>query len=135
MGLLHFYKKYWSIIKDVVLASVWEFFGNNHLLKEQNHTFIALIPKKLGASLVYHFRLISLCNIIYNIILKILANRFKGLLYKFISQYQLAFAPSKSIQDNSILAHELLNSLKSKRGRGGYMAIKLNMEKAFDIME
>ena len=40
-----FCKKYWSIIKDVVLASIWEFFENNHLLKEQNHTFIALIPK------------------------------------------------------------------------------------------
>jgi hypothetical protein len=47
-----FYKKYWNIVKDVVLSSVWDFFGNNHLLKEQNHTFIALIPKKLGASTV-----------------------------------------------------------------------------------
>jgi hypothetical protein len=33
------------------------------------------------------------------------------------------------------LAHELLYSLKNKRGKGGLMFLKLNMEKAFDKME
>jgi hypothetical protein len=114
-----------------VIASVWEFFRNNHLLKEQNHSFIALIPKQLGAYLVHHFRPISLCSIIS----KILANRFKGLLHHFISPYQFAFVPSKRIQDNSILAPELLYFLKSKRGQGGLMVIKIDMEKAFGRIE
>jgi hypothetical protein len=43
-----FYKKYWNIVKDTVLSNIWDFLGKNHLLEEQNHTFIALIPKKLG---------------------------------------------------------------------------------------
>jgi hypothetical protein len=47
-----FYMKYWDCIKLTVLQAVWNFFKNNHLLKKQNHTFIALIPKKLGASSV-----------------------------------------------------------------------------------
>jgi hypothetical protein len=130
-----FYKKYWNIVKDVVLSSVWDFFENNHLLKEQNHTFIALIPKKLGASTVHQFRPISLCNIIYKIISKIMANRFKGLLHHFISLFQSAFVPSRNIQDNTIMVHELFNSINSKRGRGGLMAVKIDMEKAFDRME
>jgi hypothetical protein len=29
-----FYKKYWNIVKDAVLSSIWDFFGKNHLLKE-----------------------------------------------------------------------------------------------------
>jgi hypothetical protein len=111
-----FYKEYWHIVKEVVLKSVWDFFASNHLLKEQNHTFIALIPKQLGPFSVNHFRPISLCNIIYKIIAKILANRLKGLLHHFISPYQSAFVPSRSIQDNSILAHELLHTLKNKKG-------------------
>jgi hypothetical protein len=111
------------------------FFGQNNLLKEQNHTFIALVPKKLGTSSVHQFRPISLCNVIYKIISKILANRFKGLLHHFISPFQSAFVPSRNIQDNSILVHELFNSINSKRGRGGLMAIKIDMEKAFDRME
>jgi hypothetical protein len=130
-----FYKKYWSIVKDVVLRSVWDFFSKNHLLKEQNHTFIALVSKQLGPSSVNHFRPISLCNIIYKIISKILANRFKLLLHHFIFPLQSAFVPSRNIQDNSILAHELLHTLKKKKGRGGLMAIKIDMEKAFDRME
>jgi hypothetical protein len=130
-----FYQKYWSIIKEVVLNCVWDFFKKNHLLKEQNHTFIALIPKRLGPFSVNHFRPISLCNIIYKIISKILANRFKVLLHHFISPNQSAFVPSRTIQDNSILAHELIHSIKSKKGRGGLMAVKIDMEKAFDRME
>jgi hypothetical protein len=64
-----------------------------------------------------------------------LANRLTGLLHHFISPYQSAFVPSRTIQDNSIMAHELLHTLKSKRGRGGLMAVKIDMEKAFDRME
>ena len=130
-----FYKKYWSTVKEVVLSSIWDFFGNHHLLTEQNHTFIALIPKQLGASSVQHFRPISLCNIIYKIISKILANRFKRLLHHFISPFQSAFVPSRTIQDNTIMAHELYHSINSKRGRGGLMAVKIDMEKALDRME
>jgi hypothetical protein len=104
-------------------------------LKEQNHTFIALIPKKLGASTENQFRPISLCNIIYKIIFKILANRFKGLLHHFISPFQSTFVPSRNIQDNTILVHELFNSINSKRGRGGLMGVKIDMEKAFVQME
>jgi hypothetical protein len=127
-----FYQKYWSLIKPVVLSCVWNFFNKHHLLKEHNHTFIALVPKQMGPSMVHHFRPISLCNIIYKVISKILANRLKGLLHHFISPYQSAFVPSRTIQDNSIMAHELLHTLKSKRGRGGLMAVKIDMEKAFD---
>jgi hypothetical protein len=130
-----FYKQYWSIVREVVLSSIWDFFDNNRLLREQNHTFIALIPKQLGASLVNQFCPISLCNIIYKIISKILANRFKAQLHRFISPYQSAFVPSRNIQDNSIMAHELFNVINSKRGRGGLMAVKIDMEKAFDRME
>jgi len=43
--------------------------------------------------------------------------------------------PNQHIQDNSILAHEMLHTLKSKRGRGGLMAFSIDMDKAFDKME
>jgi len=33
------------------------------------------------------------------------------------------------------LAHELIHSIKSKKGRGGIMAVKIDMKKAFDRME
>jgi hypothetical protein len=130
-----FFQTYWSTVKEVVLNCVWNFFRGHHLLREQNHTFIALNPKRLGPFMVNHFRPISLCNLVYKLISKILANRLKGILHMFISPQQSAFVPSRTIQDSSILAQELLRTLKSKQSRGGLMAVKVDMEKVFDRME
>jgi hypothetical protein len=80
-----FYKSYWPIVKVSVVNSVQSFFRGGLLLKEFNHTNIALIPKIDNSSLVHHFRFISLTNFNYKIISKILSNRFKPLLHKIIS--------------------------------------------------
>lgn len=110
-----FYKKYWSTVREDVLACIWNFFKNEHLLKEQNHTFTSLVSNQSGSHIVHQFRPISLCNIVYKIITNILANRLKILLPKIISPIQSAFVPNRNIQDNAILAHELLHTFKTKR--------------------
>jgi hypothetical protein len=43
--------------------------------------------------------------------------------------------PGRNIQDNSILAHELIHTFKNKRGRKGFMFLKMDIKKAFDQME
>jgi hypothetical protein len=130
-----FLKTYWKTICISVIRFVQSFFRNGFLLKEFNHTHLALIPKIDKPLKVTQFRPISLTNFSYKIISKILANRFKPLLHKIISPNQSAFLQGRSIQDNSVLAHELFHTMKQKRGRGGLMALKLDMEKAFDRME
>jgi hypothetical protein len=130
-----FYKTYWPIVKHSVIAGVQSFFRSGFLLKEFNHTNIALIPKVDNPSRVNQFRPISLTNFNYKIISKILANRLKPLLHKIVSPMQSAFLKGRSIHDNTILAHEVFHSMKKKRGNGGLMALKLDMEKAFDSME
>jgi hypothetical protein len=64
-----------------------------------------------------------------------MVNRLKPLFQNIISPNQSVFLQGRSIQDNSILAHEIFHSMKKKRGSGGLMALKLDMEKAFDRME
>ena len=82
-----------------------------------------------------HFKPINLWDISYKIITKILAIRLKSILPKIISPLQSAFVPSRNIQDNIILAHELLHTYKLKKGKGGYMFLNMDMKKAFDKME
>jgi hypothetical protein len=64
-----------------------------------------------------------------------LANRPKLHMDKIDSLNQSTFIKGRSIHDNSILAHEIFHTIKHKQGNGGLMAIKLDMEKAFDRME
>ena len=91
-----------------------DFFHNGHLLKEINKTFITLIPKLESPKASHHYRLISLCNVSYKIIAKIMANRVKTLLNKIISPLEGAFAPGRLINDNIMLAHEIMHSFKKK---------------------
>ncbi|XP_042950095.1 uncharacterized protein LOC122282210 [Carya illinoinensis] len=130
-----FFKHYWHIIKQDVIAAVQNFFRSGRLLKQINHTHIALIPKNASPSTPQHYRPISLTNVIYKLITKILANRLKNILPSIISPFQTAFVSGRNIKENSIIAHEMFHHLKNHRGKKGKMALKLDMEKAFDYIE
>ncbi|KAK5771923.1 hypothetical protein PVK06_048179 [Gossypium arboreum] len=83
-----------------------------------------------------HFRSISLCNFLYKILAKAIANRFRVVIGKCIDAAQSAFVPERLISDNVLLAYEILNTLKQKRvGKKGFMAVKLDMSKAYDRVQ
>jgi hypothetical protein len=86
-----FYKSYWPIVKTSVISSIQSFFRGGYMLKEFNHTNIALIPKVVNPLMVHHFYPISLTNFNYKIISKLLSNRFKPLLQKLFPQLSQPF--------------------------------------------
>ncbi|XP_038713390.1 uncharacterized protein LOC120007259 [Tripterygium wilfordii] len=101
-----------------------------------NSTLIALIPKKKDAIRVTEYRPISLCNVSYKIISKVLANRLGTILPKIVQGNQSAFISGRLITDNVIVAFEALHSMSLlARSRTNYMAVKLDMSKAYDRVE
>ena len=68
-----------------------------------NSTFIALIPKEKGANDFNRFRPISLCNIGYKFITKVIANRLKSILPTIIPENQGGFVHGRKLVDNFIL--------------------------------
>ena len=100
-----------------------------------NHTFITFIPKKNNPESASEFRPISLCNVLYKIFSKVLANRLKKILPNIITENQSAFTKSRLISDNILVAFESLHSMQKHIGKEGYMTIKLYMSKSYDRVE
>lgn len=130
-----FFKSYWNIVGVAVTAEIQSFFVTGKLKPALNHTFIALLPKVNFAFKVDQFRPIALCNVVYKIITKILAGRLRGMLDSIVHPSQAAFVPKSSIIDNIIINHEVMFYLKHRRGCKGFMAIKVDLAKAYDRVE
>ncbi|KAL0456414.1 UNVERIFIED_CONTAM: LINE-1 retrotransposable element O protein [Sesamum latifolium] len=131
-----FYQKYWSIVGPEVSSLLLSFLNNEWYDSLLNFTNIVLIPKCPNPSDMSHFRPISLCNVIYKLASKVLANRIKPFLGSLISDSQSAFVPGRLIMDNVILAYELNHFLKQKtRGKTGHASVKLDISKAYDRVE
>ena len=119
-----------------ITQAVLSCLNSSSILKSINHTFITLIPKVKNPERVSEFRPISLCNVIYKIVSKVIANRLKPYLNSIISETQSAFIADRLIPDNVLIAFESLHHMKTGYSRKtSFMAIKLDMSKAYDRVE
>jgi len=70
--------------------------------------YIVLIPKLEKPMCPEHYRFINLCNI-YKIVMKVVTNRLKLFLPRFIFPEQATFVKGRSITDNCMVAQEILH--------------------------
>eukprot|EP00253_Pinus_taeda_P029243 PITA_29243 len=127
---INFYKAYWNIVKQDIWEIVEDSRRSKTILKSLNSTFIALVPKVEEANTPEKFRPIALCNVIYKIISKVMANRLKVTLPGIISQEQSGYVEGRQILDNILLAQEMIQSLHSRKEAG--MLMQLDLSKAYD---
>ena len=107
-----FYKSYWNIVGAEVVSAVRDFFVTGTLHPYINSSNIVLVPKSQSATTVNHYCPITVCNVIYKVISKILADRLKPLLSWLICPTQSAFVLGRSIHDNTVLIQEVIHAMK-----------------------
>ena len=131
-----FYQKTWNIIRSETCAAMLDFLNGKAFHADINETYIALIPKTKNPNHIIEFHPISLCNAIYKLIAKVLANRMKKVLGEIISPNQSAFILGRLITDNTIIAFETFHTMDTcLKGAEGFMALKLDVSKAYDRVE
>ncbi|KAL0408773.1 UNVERIFIED_CONTAM: putative mitochondrial protein [Sesamum radiatum] len=131
-----FFHKFWHIVKSDVVRCVLKFLNHRILPSGFNDTNIVLIPKCKQPETLAQFRPISLCNVVYKIASKTIANRLKPWLDSIISPSQSAFVLGRIITDNVLLAFELNHFLNTQsKERKNFMNLKLDISKAYDRVE
>ena len=127
-----FYQKFWPTVGADITQTVLNILHGGDIPPYLNHTHIVLIPKKHHQNDINDFRLISLCNILYQLAMKVIANRLKTCLPGIISVNQSAFVPGRMITNGILIAFEIFHDMTSRPRSNGGMALKLDMAKAFE---
>ena len=98
-------------------------------------TNLVLIPKIAHLEFITQFHPISLYNILYKLVSRIIVQRLKPYMAEAINPCQAGFVPSRRTSDNIIIVQEVIRTFISRRGQIGYVALKLDLEKAYDRLE
>lgn len=93
-----------------------------------NDTNVVLIPKKNSPYCMSDLCLITLSNVLYKILAKVLVNRLELIIPDLIFENQSVFVPGRNITDNVLVAFEIVHHMKWKNcGNDGEVVLKLDI--------
>ena len=106
-----FYQSQWETVGGSVVKLVLSMFEKPDLIEHINGTQIVLIPKVAIPQTIQDLRPISLCNVIYKIVTKIISNRLKPIISRVVAPNQCSFIKGRQSSDNIILVQEIIHSM------------------------
>lgn len=127
-----FYQSNWKIVGASVFKLVEYVFSEGILDASLNKTSLVLILKKVGVETISQYRPISLCNVLYKIITKTIVIRLRHAMQILVKQNQVSFIASRNIADNIIITQEAVHTMRTTKGKKGWMVVKVDLEKAYD---
>jgi exonuclease III len=125
-----FFQTYYDENKDSLQEYLNYCMVHKRLAPSSQEAIITLIFKKGNQTIMANYRPISLLNIEYKILAKIMANRMQLALPYIVGPHQTGFLSNRSINDNTTLFLDLMNETTTRYLPGG--ALLLDIFKAFD---
>ncbi|KAK2652356.1 hypothetical protein Ddye_012212 [Dipteronia dyeriana] len=130
---LNLVKKNWDWINDDFMNFMHTFYKDSSVVKDQNCTFIALIPKMKCPVNLKEYKPISLVGSLYKVMAKVLANIFKLVMNSVIHRSKMAFVKDHHIFDSFVIAEKVIHHWK-KEGKVGLL-VKLDFKKVYDSVD
>ncbi|XP_019162015.1 PREDICTED: uncharacterized protein LOC109158583 [Ipomoea nil] len=130
-----FYQQYWDTVGIPVTDFVNSCLSSGTIPVGMLEAYMTLIPKKDNPENAGDFRPITLLNVIFKIVSKVLVNRFRPIMKKLVGPFQNSFLPGRSTMDNIVLAQEVIHNLNKSKGKKGFMVLKLDIHKAYDSLD
>lgn len=126
-----FFVAAWPILGGDFIVVIQSFFIFGFLLTGVNAPVLALISKTENAQTMKDFKpIIACCNLLYNVISKVLANMLQVIFLDTIESNQCAFIEESLLQENVLLASKLVNRYHQTAGKEK-CAVKFDISKAF----
>ena len=127
-----FYLCFWDILKDDFVEML------NHSLTDERmpdslwQAIITLLFKKDDPELLKNWRPISLLNVDYKILTKVLANRLKPLMSTVVHSDHCCSVPGQSNDDNATISRDITDYLAVHENQA---CAFISIEKAFDYVD
>lgn len=131
---VEFYKHFWSSLKPCMVQSFNYSYDNNCLSTSQRQAVITLIEKKnTDRTDLKNWRPISLLNVDYKIMSKVIAFRLKKVLPSIISPCQTGYVKDRYIGEAVRLIEDVMDFADEEKIPG--LLLFLDFEKAFDSVD
>lgn len=131
-----FFQQFWDILGKDIFNSCSNWLKESKFPATLNDSTLVLIPKNDNVERMAYLWPITLCNVLYKIVAKVLANRLKEILSGVITENQSAFVLERNISDNVLVAFQLLHFMRNKNiGQVREIALKLDISKAYDRVD
>ena len=129
-----FYKVFWNDLKPFLLTSIQHGYDVGCLSYSQRQGVLTLIPKKEKDVLqIKNWRPISLLNVDYKLVAKLIANRIKTVIEKIIHKDQTGFINGRYIGENLLKIISIIEFCDENDIPG--LLISIDFEKAYDQVE
>ena len=128
-----FYIKFWPLLGEDYLSVLHEVQETGALPTTQCNALITLLYKEGDRSNLANWRPISLLNLDYKMLTKVLANRLKGVLHEIIHPDQTCGIPGRTIHNNNVFTRDLLQYADENRLEA--FLVSIDQEKAFDRVD
>ena len=128
-----FYKCFWEDINNLVINSLNEGFEKNELSETQKQGNLILLYKKGDKRLLDNWRPISLLNIDYKILAKVICKRLQNVINKIISIDQTGYLKLRSATENVRLVEDVIDYCLHLNIPG--ILLFIDFKKAFDNVD